>query len=472
MAHVLQVLDLIRRYRRNSRLSPEALEVIQRKRLAGLVRHAKAHSPYYRRVLAHIDPERFRIEDLPTLDKATMMDHFDEIICDPRVRRAQVEAFLDDPPEGAAFYQGYVVIRTSGSSGQPAIILYGQEAYNHVRAVNLARGDLLNTSGWGVLRRLLTPEPARIACVLMVGGFQPAFASFRHMPRAASLFVDVQPISLLLPLPEIVDKLNAYQPRVLFGYPSALELLLEEQRAGRLHILGQERCRVVSVSEPLSEHTRSLLREVFQVPVIDVYGAGECLPIARSCVHGTGLHVNTDMVLLEVVDAHNRPVPRGEYGHKVLVTNLFNPVQPIIRYELNDTTAWMLEPCACGSPFPRLQAIRGRADEVFHVKNDRQQPQGLHPYVLMEALLVFPDLYDYQVVLTAADQIQVNVVIARRGSLIPAQVEDAVQAAVARVDPALHLGVQVEVVDRIDPDPISGKVKRFWDRHGGGEDRA
>ena len=42
--------------------------------------------------------------------------------------------------------------------------------------------------------------------------------------------------SVLSPLAEIVDGLNAFQPAMLNGYATAISLLAQEQEAGRLHI--------------------------------------------------------------------------------------------------------------------------------------------------------------------------------------------------------------------------------------------
>jgi phenylacetate-coenzyme A ligase PaaK-like adenylate-forming protein len=47
--------------------------------------------------------------------------------------------------------------------------------------------------------------------------------------------------------------------------------------------------------------------------------------------------LDTDMCIVELVDDDHRPVPRGIPSTKVIVTNLYNVTQPLIRYELTDT---------------------------------------------------------------------------------------------------------------------------------------
>ena len=65
------------------------------------------------------------------------------------------------------------------------------------------------------------------------------------------------------------------------------------------------------------------------------YGASEFLPMAWECAHGH-LHLNEDWLILEPVDEHQRPVPPGQPSCSVLLTNLANTVQPLIRYDLGD----------------------------------------------------------------------------------------------------------------------------------------
>jgi phenylacetate-coenzyme A ligase PaaK-like adenylate-forming protein len=72
------------------------------------------------------------------------------------------------------------------------------------------------------------------------------------------------------------------------------------------------------------------------------------------------------MVLIEVVDGDNRPVPPGVPGEKLLVTVLFGRTQPLIRYELSDTIipSDRLR-CPCGRPFALIEGIQGRIEDAL-----------------------------------------------------------------------------------------------------------
>jgi phenylacetate-coenzyme A ligase PaaK-like adenylate-forming protein len=104
---------------------------------------------------------------------------------------------------------------------------------------------------------------------------------------------------------------------------------------------------------------RALARDVWDAIVMNIYGATEVNLIGAECPWRSGLHVAEDSIILEVVDEHNRPVPAGVAGHKLLVTTLFYRLLPLIRYEISDIVTLASEPCRCGRPGLRLASIQG-----------------------------------------------------------------------------------------------------------------
>jgi phenylacetate-CoA ligase len=109
------------------------------------------------------------------------------------------------------------------------------------------------------------------------------------------------------------------------------------------------------------------------------------------------MHLNADWAVLEVVDENNEPVPPGEKGAKVLVTNLANDVQPIIRYEIGDIVTMATKPCGCGSNMPLIDHIEGRDSEVLYVQSDNGM-RRLQPMVLEIALIHMLHLREYQLI--------------------------------------------------------------------------
>jgi len=93
------------------------------------------------------------------------------------------------------------------------------------------------------------------------------------------------------------------------------------------------------------------------------------------------MHLYEDLVITEVVDDHNRPVPAGIVGAKVLVTVLFSRTQPLIRYEMSDTISVSNSSCDCGRGFGLLGAIEGRAEDVLTLPGNEGRAVSVHPNV-------------------------------------------------------------------------------------------
>jgi phenylacetate-coenzyme A ligase PaaK-like adenylate-forming protein len=108
------------------------------------------------------------------------------------------------------------------------------------------------------------------------------------------------------------------------------------------------------------------LEEAWGNKPFEVYAATEPAGIASECEQHRGMHLLEDLVITEVVDENNKPVPPGVYGHKVLVTVLFSRTMPLIRYEMSDSVRPASSPhCPCGRPFALIDSIQGREEDVL-----------------------------------------------------------------------------------------------------------
>jgi phenylacetate-CoA ligase len=149
-----------------------------------------------------------------------------------------------------------------------------------------------------------------------------------------------------------VERLNAFQPQALYGYPSIVAVLAVEQQAGRLRI-GPES--VFTSSEPLSPTVRERLEQAFAVRPHHFYATTEGL-YGHECAEGS-MHLFDDMCIAENVDEDYRRVPPGEVGSRLLVTNLFNLTQPLIRFEVTDLVAVEPEPWLRARVGARLEEL-------------------------------------------------------------------------------------------------------------------
>jgi phenylacetate-coenzyme A ligase PaaK-like adenylate-forming protein len=209
--------------------------------------------------------------------------------------------------------------------------------------------------------------------------------------------------SLQQPLNELVAALNAFQPAVLTSYPSALEVLAAEQEAGRL------RLRPVFVElggESVDEDGRARIAAALGGALHDAYAATECLVMAFDCAEGW-LHVNSDWVILEPVEADYSPTSPGAASHTVLLTNLANRVQPLIRYDLGDSVTARPDPCPCGSPFPAIR-VEGRRDDVLRLRSGDGRTVAVPPLAVAPVVAATPGVHLSQLVQTGPTSVRVR----------------------------------------------------------------
>src|SRR5262245_59689489 len=222
-----------------------AVRALQERRWRNLLRYGGAPSPFYRERLRGLDLAHCQPADVPPLSKAEMMENFDALVTDRRVRRADVERFIANPENLGRRYLGrYAVCHTSGSQGQPALIV--QEGLDILRGVQaqIARGGVLPDVPflWHVLTRL--GRPGRLAVVTQSPGFYPSGAVFTYLAAARLPFLRLSHLSVFTPIEETVERLNEYQPEFITGYTSSLEALAREREHGRLPLT---RLRVMTI---------------------------------------------------------------------------------------------------------------------------------------------------------------------------------------------------------------------------------
>jgi phenylacetate-CoA ligase len=360
--------------------SRDQLVAHQEERLRALLDHAAAHSPYYRRMLGTKSADR-PLADLPTLSKTALMANFDQIVCDPRLRRAELEAHLAGPEPERSFLGTYRVLTTSGTTGLRGVFALTEDEAAVWIAATLRAG----------VRAGIAPD-ARLA--------QIGTPSRVHLTR--QLFAPVQgaaggpDVSAATPVPELVAALNAYQPEAMVGYPSIAGVLAEEQLAGRLHI------RLTAGAfgaEPLTPGLRRRIRAAWGFEPVSMYAATEAPVIASSTPEHTELEIAEDLVLVEVVDRDDEAVPPGTPGSKVLITNLVNHAQPLIRYELTDAVTLADGPNPAGRPYRCLAAVDGRSADTLHLPARGGGKTAVHPSALGAAVAHVTAVRQYQFLL-------------------------------------------------------------------------
>lgn len=413
----------------------------QRERLRALLAHAREHSPFHARRLRSVDADRFELEDLaalPVMTKAQLMDEFDDVLTDRRLHLALAEqALAVTKTEPQPLFGEYVCMSSGGSSGRRAVYVQDVEAMAEFR---------LSINRHPMRRMLLAggPPPGGIT-VAMVAAASAVHATGAAPAWTAGGVLRFVSVSVTLPLSEIVERLNALQPDGLFGYPSVIARLATEQREGRLRI---QPAGVTCSSENLLPEWRAAISAAFGVPLLDTFGSTEGL-VGVTEPDEAIFSFNSDVCLVELVDERGEPVPDGVPAARILLTNLANRTQPLIRYEISDRL--VRQPDAPDHGHLRA-TVDGRADEML-----RFGEAVIHPLVIRSVLVKTPAVSDYQV-RRATRGIDVRVLATERVDLERLRSELRAALSAAGVpDPE----VAVESAQELERNPETGKLRRF-----------
>jgi phenylacetate-CoA ligase len=284
-----------------------------------------------------------------------------------------------------------------------------------------------------------------LAALTLKPGFYPSASAFEYMPEGARQFIELLQISCVDE--NWPERLAEFRPTHLTSYASVLHGLAREVEQGRID-LKPELKQVVNISERLMPKTRKHYEEILGAPVLDDYGMGECMFLTNGCPTSGGMHVNADWAILEVVDDECRPVPDGEKGAKVLVTNLANRVQPFIRYEVGDVVTMAAEQCNCGSNMPLVARIGGRDSDMFYVEGPAGR-KPLSPIVFEHALTHLLDAREYQIIQEENTRFLVRVEPLPGVEFDRERAQQAIAEQLKTYDLDGKLQVELEVVDRL-----------------------
>ena len=442
--HVEHLLAQIGEHFERVAWSAERLRAERTARLRELVGLALKRSSWHRGRLGDVDLTTLDedvLPGLPVMSKDDLMGNFDEIVTDPAVRLADANAHIAKLDGDAYFRDELHAVASGGSSGVRGVFVWGWDAWATVQLTAIRRA---------LLDRIGDPELAsRPPLAMIVAAENATHFTSAVSETFATGAVETHRFRVGLPLEDVVAGLNAVGGDSLATYPSMLVRLLGQARAGRLQIQPQ---RIMTMAEPLLAETRRAAEETWQAPVANMWGTSEAGVTAIGCFKGTGMHLTDDLLIVEPIDADGNAVPAGVRSHKVYVTNLFNPLMPLIRYEITDEVRLLDEPCACGSVHRRIADIEGRNDDTFLYGDG----VSVHPHLFRSVLGREAAISEYQVQQTP------------RGAAIVVCADGAVdiESLTRKLEQALagsgcpEPAVTVSVVDSI-PTLATGKLKRF-----------
>ncbi|MCB9482075.1 MAG: hypothetical protein H6680_09690 [Desulfobacteraceae bacterium] len=344
--------------------SDDKRKSLQEQRLESLVLYAAKNSNFFAELYKDI-PKNFKLEDLPVTSKKQLMPYFEDWVTDKDITIKSLENYFSDMENiGNPFLEKYSVLTTSGTTGQPLWMV--RDKFHADVHGSLMAERLFKRFG---IADLLDISKNRCASVLGTGGFHSAVCSFERMRKNSINPDNLLLCSILEPVPEIVKKLNNFNPVVLTGYPSVLAVLAREKIEGRLEISPKA---IACSAEQLTDYAFDMMKKAFDAEITNSFCSTEGGEIAFNCKKGN-MHLNDDWIIVEPVDENNNPVKDGKMSSAVLVTNLSSYLQPIIRYKIEDSIIIENEKCSCKSMLPVIKIMGRSGDNLTFISSGKSR---------------------------------------------------------------------------------------------------
>jgi putative adenylate-forming enzyme len=348
-----------------------ALLAWQSRQIDRFLRDRLPRTPFYAQM------RRERLDDLPIVDKRTLLDQFDALNT-RGIRQAEALAIAlagersrDFRPE----IDDITVGLSSGTSGQRGLFLVSRR-----ERLIWAGSILARTLSPASLAQIASPWRPRLAVAFFLRAHSNLYATLRSH-RLAFTFHD-----LLEPLDLHIATLTHHPPDVLVAPATVLRRLADLHREG---VLAMRPRQVISVAETLESDDADLIARSFGCGVQQIYQATEGF-LGYSCEAGR-VHLNEECVHIEPewLDAeHTRFHP--------IVTDFTRETQVIARYRLDDVLRLAAGPCPCGRVSVALAAIDGRRDAILRLPGARR---AIFPDVVRRAMMLAGDqIRDYRIV--------------------------------------------------------------------------
>lgn len=438
----------------------EKLKQERERLLRELVRTAKEKSAWHRKRLQAVDPDTLREEDLPrtipVMTKADLMENWDELVTDERLSLDLAERHLEEHGKELSYLlDQFIVTSSGGSSGQRGVFVWDLKSWVEGTLRSHPRFMLRYAS-------IFKMKPPEVQNVAFVGGGGAGHATVAGYETFSNPKVRVFVIDIRRPLQEVVEELNRIQPRRLEGYPSALRVLTDEARAGRLKISPAV---IVTTAEPLYREIREAIESTWgDAPIFNYYASSESGHMAVSCgvKPGGTLHIIEDGVVVEPVDSDGQSVRPGVMASKIYVTNLVNTLLPLIRYEMTDRITVLggqdggASSCPCGCTFRRITDVQGRLEDVFVYDAGDGRELSVDVDVFETPLNEYRNIVQYEVKQRSNGA---EILIVSKGDVAVDKVESDVRKGLEGIG-LKNAVVSVKIVNRLER-TLMGKAKRY-----------
>lgn len=419
--------------------SPAAIKAFQEEKLRALLVYLKEHSPYYRKQFEENAVDINRIHtledlcDLPITTKDDLQAYNDDFFC---VAKTQIIDYAT----------------TSGTLGNP--VTFGltngdldRLAYNEMisfQCAGIQQGDLV---------QLMTTMDRR---------FMAGLAYFLGLRKLGAGVIRVG-----AGIPQLQwDSILKYQPKYLIGVPSFLLKLIEFAEINHIDYRNSSIQGVICIGETL--RTADLkpnilaqrITDKWDIQLFSTYASTEMSAAFTECDHFQGGHHHPELIITEILDENNQPVPSGQIG-ELTVTTLGIEALPLLRFKTGDMVRKHEDVCSCGRTTYRIGPVEGRKQHMIKYKGTTLYPPAMH-----DLLASFDEIKLHLIEISnndiGTDDILIRVVTSNDSVDFLNIIKDLFRAKL-RVTPRIEFN-DFEVLQKIVFNPMNRKPTTFIDK--------
>jgi phenylacetate-CoA ligase len=343
---------------------------MQEQKLQELLVYLSSHSPFYKELFAkhRVDIAAIKtMQDLSRIPTTTKED----------LQKRNLD-FLCVPAEQVAEYTS-----TSGTLGSPVTIaLTGNDldrlAFNEYNSFLCADGS---------------PDDIYQLMLTLDRQFMAGMAYYTGIRKLGAGLIRLGP-----GVPAMQwETIQRLKPTAIVAVPSFILKLIQFAKDAGIDINKTSVKKAICIGENIrnTDFTLSILgkkiTEAWNIRLYSTYASTEMQTAFTECGEGRGGHHQPDLLIVELLDEDNRPVPPNTPG-EVTVTTLGVDAMPLLRYKTGDICMYYDEPCACGRTSLRLSSIIGRKKQMIKFKGTT-----LYPPALFDLLNEMEEIVDFVV---------------------------------------------------------------------------
>jgi phenylacetate-CoA ligase len=341
---------------------------MQEQKLKELLEYLSQNSPFYKELFAkhHINISEIRtIADLsliPTTTKDDLQQRNNDFLCVPAGKVIEYTS-------------------TSGTLGSPVTIALTENDLDRLASNEYNSFVCADGSGDDTYQLMLTLDRQFMAGIAYYLGIRKLGAGIIRLgPGVPSLQWET---------------IKRLKPTAIVAVPSFILKLINYAKDLGIDINQTTVKKAVCIGENIRNADFSLnilgkkITEAWDIKLYSTYASTEMQTAFTECGEGRGGHYQPDLLIVELLDEHNKQVSPGVPG-EVTITTLGVEGMPLLRYKTGDICVYDDEPCACGRTSLRLSSIIGRKKQMIKFKGTT-----LYPPALFDLLNEMDEILDF-----------------------------------------------------------------------------